>query len=46
MITQFLVLLAGGLAVSYTLDVWAGHETPMLAPTHGLLAQARSRSRR
>ena len=30
MIAQFLVLLAAGLAVSYTLDVWAGHETPTL----------------
>lgn len=30
MITQFLVLLAGGLGVAYTLDVWAGHETPIL----------------
>jgi len=24
------VLLAGGLGVSYTLDVWAGHETPIM----------------
>ena len=29
-IAQFLVLLAAGLATSYTLDVWAGHETPTL----------------
>ena len=29
-VTQFLVLLAGGLGVSYTLDRWAGHEFPTL----------------
>ena len=46
MTAQFLALLAAGLASSYTLDVWADHETPMLEPTHGLLAQAQFRSRR
>ena len=30
MIAQFVVLLLGGLATSYVLDVWAGHETPTL----------------
>ena len=29
-ITQFLVLLAGGLGVSFVLDRWAGHEQPIL----------------
>ena len=29
-IAQFLILLAGGLGVSYTLDRWAGHEFPTL----------------
>lgn len=29
-IAQFFMLLAAGLATSYTLDVWAGHETPTL----------------
>lgn len=29
-ITQFLTLLVAGLGVSYTLDRWAGHETPTL----------------
>ena len=30
MIAQFITLLLAGLATSYALDVWAGHETPTL----------------
>jgi chlorophyll synthase len=29
-VTQFLALLAGGLGTAALLDVWAGHETPIL----------------
>ena len=29
-ITQIVVLLVGGIALSYLLDLWAGHETPVM----------------